>query len=353
MSQRPTSRPEGQLRAAWVAQPVLELAGALGETQVARGTVIGRFGAVVHTEFAGFVVVVQPEAAIRMPNGVGLPSYPPERTYQRGETPGVRSAEAGDEATLRQGRLQLEGREIIWEPAQPPTWRAEVATWTDDQLASAADRGNAIVAASGGAADPTEAILHAGGREPAEPAAAARIHDRPDPAAAFRSLGGFTRGDSDGARGLECLQRAAQTLDPDAASESSALLVGRGSGLTPVGDDVLAAAALTVFSLGPALGHATDELEAWLNALLPADVGARTTPISATLLELARRGNAIGPARALLDPRPAPPQVLGAAVRRLGGLGHSTGAAYVNTIGALMAVLATTAATPLEKELIR
>ena len=111
MNQRRTSRPGLQLRAAWVAQPLLELAGALGETQVARGTVIGRFGAVVHAEFAGFVAVVQPEAAIRMPNGVGLPSYPAERTYQRGGTPGVRSAEAGDEATPRQGRLQPEGHE--------------------------------------------------------------------------------------------------------------------------------------------------------------------------------------------------------------------------------------------------
>ncbi len=348
MSPRATSRPEGQLRAAWVAQPVLELAAATSGTPGARGTVIGRYGAVVHAELDGFVVVVQPEAAIRMPNGIGLPSDPAERTYQRG---GMPSAEAGDEAALRQGRLQLQGREILWEPAQPPAWRAEVPTWTRDQLGSAADRGNAIVAAGGGAADPTEAILHAGGREPAEPAPAARIHDRPEPADAFRSVGGFSRGDSEAARGLECLQRAARTLDPDAASESSALLVGRGSGLTPVGDDVLAAAALTVFSLGPALGHAADKFDLWLNALLPADVGARTTPISATLLGLARRGNAIGPARALLDPRWAPPQVLGAAVRRLGGLGHSTGAAYVNTIGALMAVLAAPAANPLEKEL--
>ena len=352
MSRSFASPEGGPLRAAWVAQPVLERAAATGRGKGARGTVIGRFGAILHAEFDGFVVVTQPEAATRMPNGIGLPSTPAERTNTRGAashatgpigwpTTGSQRQrpDAGDEAALGPGRLQLGAQEIIWEPEHPPAWMARVPSWTPDQLEGATDRARAILEAAGSGAP--------------ESAGDTRIQDLPGPAHALRSVGGFTGGDRDAARGLESLERAVQRLDPDAASESSALLTGRGSGLTPVGDDVLAAAALTVFSLGPALGHAAEQLEVWVNALLPAEVQARTTPISATLLGLARHGNAIGPARALLDPRQAQPQMLDAALRRLGSLGHSTGAAYVNTIGALMAVLAAPAPTPLEKELIR
>jgi hypothetical protein len=106
--------------------------------------------------------------------------------------------------------------------------------------------------------------------------------------------------------------------------------------LTPAGDDVLAATALTLAAAGPAGAGR----RAWLAALVPPDLRRLTTSVSATLLELAVRGRGIGPARALLDPRPQPERRLRRELAALRRLGHTSGAVYAATIGAVALVLA-------------
>jgi hypothetical protein len=108
---------------------------------------------------------------------------------------------------------------------------------------------------------------------------------------------------------LDLLRRALAARDADLA----AALVGRGPGLTPEGDDLLAGAVAVLTALGDRSG------------LLPPRLRERTTPLSATLLELAAEGRVIEPLHALLD--------LGddgwpATLDRLLAFGHSTGRAY-------------------------
>ena len=116
--------------------------------------------------------------------------------------------------------------------------------------------------------------------------------------------------------GPDDLVEAVVTRDPSLAAAVGARLIGRGGGLTPEGDDLLAGAAAVVASLPwPAASR-----EAWLGALVGDDLRARTTALSATLLELAVAG---------MGPEPLQALVAGdaAAHSRLVALGHSTGRA--------------------------
>lgn len=103
-------------------------------------------------------------------------------------------------------------------------------------------------------------------------------------------------------------------------------LVGLGPGLTPSGDDVLAGLLVTLRHLGTATGcQKAVDLAGWLGAAVTFDARTRTTPISATLLHCAARGEAcpevLAVLRGLAGRRP-----LEAALRRLRGLGHTSGA---------------------------
>ena len=127
------------------------------------------------------------------------------------------------------------------------------------------------------------------------------------------------------AAALECvgdappdLVRAVETRDPDLAAAAGARLIGRGPGLTPEGDDLVAGVA-AVLSYDPP----------WVAALIGTDLRARTTSLSATLLELAARGMGPEPLQALLAGERG-------ALDRLLRLGHSTGRAYA--VGAALAV---------------
>jgi hypothetical protein len=94
-----------------------------------------------------------------------------------------------------------------------------------------------------------------------------------------------------------------------------ARLLGLGSGLTPVGDDVLAGWAAASFALGaPVTG---------------ADGRRRTTLLSATLLECARRGEVLPELRALLYAMARVDQPGGSVHRAAAALalvGHTSGA---------------------------
>ncbi|SDH43196.1 DUF2877 domain-containing protein [Nonomuraea jiangxiensis] len=103
-------------------------------------------------------------------------------------------------------------------------------------------------------------------------------------------------------------------------------LVGLGPGLTPSGDDVLAGLLVTLRQLGAAAGvERAVWLAGWLAAAVTFDAGTRTTPISATLLHCAARGEASPEVSAVLR-AVAAGQGLEPALRRLHRLGHTSGA---------------------------
>jgi Protein of unknown function (DUF2877) len=118
------------------------------------------------------------------------------------------------------------------------------------------------------------------------------------------------------ADGPEDLVRAVESRDPSLAAVVGARLIGRGGGLTPEGDDLLAGVAAVVASLPWPLALR----EAWLGALVGDDLRARTTALSATLLELAVGGMGPEPLQSLLAGDAD-------ALSRLEALGHSTGRA--------------------------
>ncbi|GAA2204321.1 hypothetical protein GCM10009850_002990 [Nonomuraea monospora] len=103
-------------------------------------------------------------------------------------------------------------------------------------------------------------------------------------------------------------------------------LVGLGPGLTPSGDDVLAGLLVTLRRLGAAAScERAVWLADWLAAAVTFDARTRTTPISATLLHCAARGEAspevTGVLRGVAGRQPLEP-----ALRRLHRLGHTSGA---------------------------
>lgn len=131
------------------------------------------------------------------------------------------------------------------------------------------------------------------------------------------------------AGGRAALEGLAAWLVPRAAPppltlrEAPARLLGRGPGLTPEGDDVLAGAAAGLHALGPAAGLAPAAAARLAAALCPPDARARTGALAATLLELAAgRGAAPEPVHRLLGPGDRE-----AALADLRRLGSSTGAA--------------------------
>jgi Protein of unknown function (DUF2877) len=129
------------------------------------------------------------------------------------------------------------------------------------------------------------------------------------------------------ADGPEDLVEAVASRDPDRAAVVGRRLIGRGGGLTPEGDDLLAgAAAVIASSPWPRALR-----EAWLGALVGVDLRSRTTALSATLLELAVRGMGPAPLQALLAGDCS-------ALDRLVALGHSTGRAIAR--GAAVGLLA-------------
>jgi hypothetical protein len=121
------------------------------------------------------------------------------------------------------------------------------------------------------------------------------------------------RGGGAGPAAVE-LVRAVETRDPRRAAAAGARLIGRGGGLTPEGDDLIAGAAAVV-----AIGSWPNR-DAWLRALVGDDLRRRTTALSATLLELAVAGMGPEPLQAWLAGD-------GAARGRLEAIGHSTGRA--------------------------
>ena len=293
---------ERRVPARWVSDDVLTLAGAGGAT----GSVTARFGSTLYAELGGFVVAVVPPGAPRMPNGVSAGAA----------LGGEDAPHVGDPVVLTRSSLQAGRVAIGWDPDRPPRWDARVVPWSREQRRGLRDRAGAILAVPPDVATPELATEW------------------------LARVGGFAARDPGARAGLESLVGAVRSGDPAHAARAGRELTGRGPGLTPVGDDVLAAAALTVASAGAAPPSARARRSAWLAALAPPDLRRRTTSVSATLLELAVRGHGIGPARELLRPGPVHERRLRRELAGLRRLGHTTGAAYAATIGAVALQLA-------------
>jgi hypothetical protein len=253
-----------------VAVPVLELA-------PARGTVAGIVRTAAYLDFGGFVVAVTARGVPLMPNGIAVTD----------DAAGAAWPPVGSPVSLGAGGVSAAGWRVTWSAAEPPAWDPTVPR-------------AAAPLADGAARARGEAILR--GHPPEE-------------------LLGVEIAGSDGARALLCSLETGEPPDAHA-------LLGLGSGLTPEGDDLLAGAAAAVAALEP---WDADRRAAWLAAAAPPDAATRTTKLSATLLALAARGQAIEPVHALLDlehDRWEP------ALARLERLGHSTGRCYAAAVGA-------------------
>ena len=122
---------------------------------------------------------------------------------------------------------------------------------------------------------------------------------------------------------VAALVAALRSGDPAARLRAAHDLVGRGPGLTPEGDDLLAGAAAVAAA-------ASDPL------VLPPRLREVTTPLSATLLELAAAGAAARPVHALVDLDDADWRP---ALRALERLGASSGRAIALGVGAAAAAL--------------
>lgn len=279
---------------------VLALAGARPRA----GRVTARFESALHADVGDFVVAVLPLGAPLMPNGVSV----------AGALAGASAPEIGDAVQLTPWGLDAGRLAIRWDAERPQCWDARVPHWSAEQRRGLRERARAIL---GTTLDGAPAI---------------RL------AESLARAGGFAADDMEARAALESLLAAVRSGDPCDAARAGRELTGRGSGLTPAGDDVLAATALTVAAAAPASPRV--RWRAWLAALVPPDLRRRTTPVSATLLELAVRGCGIGPARELLDPRRDHHGQLRRELAALRRLGHTSGAAYAATIGAVALVLA-------------
>jgi hypothetical protein len=118
------------------------------------------------------------------------------------------------------------------------------------------------------------------------------------------------------------IDRLAFAWGGDGLDAAVAGLVGRGSGLTPAGDDLLAGALAALRALAPGSAEAT-RLAAAVRRWAP----GRTTRLSVALLEAADQGAVIPEAAAVLRALvpPAPVDRLGEALDRLVGVGHTSG----------------------------
>jgi len=186
-------------------------------------------------------------------------------------------------ARPRWGRRQIcgAGPPVVWEPTVAPV-RAGPALGA---------RGTAILRALGGAR-PRDVVLSDSATSPSH-------------AAVERLVAALASGAAEARRGA--------VLG----------LLGRGAGLTPEGDDLLAGAAAVAAAVGDPL-------------TLPPQLRDLTTVLSATLLELAAAGAAARPVHALLD---LDREDWRAALRDLVRLGASSGRAMALGAGAAAAAL--------------
>ena len=339
-----------------VATPVVERLG--GE---AHGVVLGAGATAAWVDLDGFVVAITTREVPLLPNAVALAV---------GSGALVRSGLAvGTPARVAPGRIDLGPLRITWSPADPPAWDPTVPIPRRAGPKAVAERGAALRTALGavdsgphlssasatlplrGPKQPGAGYSDALDREAQEPGAGDVAADLPDPGlldpdpadlvAELAGVGLATAIDPDGAAGLTLLFRAVRERDPVLARAAARALLGRGPGLTPEGDDLVAAVAGTLAVVGPVTGVDGTVRDALLGALVPGP--GRTTALSATLLALASERRLAEPAGRLLDLGPGGEAAWPGALSRLGRLGHGSGRAYAAGIAATASLLAASA----------
>jgi Protein of unknown function (DUF2877) len=288
----PTS---GALTAAAVATPVYARL-----VPGSEGVVLGTASRSAWLEVEDFVVAVMPGSLPLMPNGVAV---------ARGqETTGIRRG-----APVRVGTEWMEAGDVTVDLAGARLW-SPLAPFNEHY-------------------GPRDVWVRArqllAGMPP------------PEPSALVAHLGASTRvvKGGRGEEGVRKLLRAAEQRDAGLASEAADLLVGRGTGLTPEGDDLLAAAAAAAGGFGRAVGFDEPARRTWAGALFPAGAQERTTALSSTLLRLAVEGMVLEPVRNVLDLSRSPEHCR-ADTARLWSIGHGTGRAYALGLGSVAALLA-------------
>jgi len=158
-------------------------------------------------------------------------------------------------------------------------------------------------------------------------------HGRPLPGAVVAARAVLTEADN-AAPTVLVFRRWSDGKPAQCASEQLAgALLGRGPGLTPSGDDLLAGLLLGCLSFGVRAGS----LRAGVAALAP----AQTTALSAELLRHAARGECVPEAAAFAAALAGSGDPV-AAARRLLGVGHTSGAALA--LGLILAAESATAA---------
>jgi hypothetical protein len=314
-----------------VATPVLERVGGGRD-----GVVLGAGATAAWVDLDGFVVAITTREVPLLPNAVALAAG--SGALQRS------GLTAGVPVRVAPGRLDLGPLRIVWNPADPPAWDPTVPVPAHAGPEAVAARGAAIRRGLGAVDShqkpplPCATLPLRGAQQPG----AGNIDALdPDPAAAVGELarvGLATAVDPEGAAGLALLFRAVRERDPAPAAAAARVLLGRGPGLTPEGDDLLAAVAGTLAVLGPVTGLDGPPLAALLAALAP--IPGRTSALSATLLRLAAERRLAEPAGRLLDLDPAANTTWPAGLSRLERLGHGSGRAYAAGIAATASALA-------------
>jgi uncharacterized protein DUF2877 len=261
----------------------------------------------------GFVLSVVDRRVPLGPNSIVVPAPLDAR----------RLAEPGDPALLSEGRVEAGGLVVLWDGQRPPLWDPRVT----------APR----VLEPGRVA--RWALLLLRTLSPRRPLTPEVVAERL-----------FGPGDLDARTGVLELIGSVRRRDPGSARGAARLLTGRGSGLTPAGDDLIAGAAVTVAALGPALGFSSERQGAWTKAVVLPDLAHRTTALSATLLRLAAAGHAPEPLHRVLQGPQEPERAL-RSLPRLLAIGRNTGWATAAAAGFCMSGLAATAAaSPIRKE---
>jgi hypothetical protein len=303
-----------------VATPVLERLRGCGVV----GTLLGVSATAAWVDLGGFVVAVTTREVPLLPNAVGLAAG-------SGALGG-----AGGAVRCSPGRVELGGLRVVWDPADPPGWEPAVRV----RVRVGVGEGRAPSGVAEVSAGPPIGAVEVG-RRGAAVLAASGVRAAPEPGGLVRRLGAVglaTVAEAEGALGVELLLRAVLEGDAGVGAEAAGLLLGRGPGLTPEGDDLLAAVAGTLVVLGPVVGLGRAALGELVGVLV--DARGRTTALAATLLELAGRGLLVEPAGRLLELSAEGERGWPSALRRLERVGHGSGRAYGLGIGAAAWMLA-------------
>ena len=258
----------------------------LDRSRPSAGTVLGSSPTAAYLAFGDDVVALTSRTVPLMPNGATVI-----------ETDGLDVFEPGAAVRLATGGVRAGRVEVTWDRAE----LVDLAVPRNEghNARDVGRRGRELLGAIGHDDDPINAIVKA------RPALVA----------------------DDGLDGVWLLLTALRDQLSEAAADAARVLTGRGPGLTPDGDDLLAAAAATTTAFEGPCGLNPVSARSFRSALLVADLGERTGALSASLLRNAAGGQVIDPVRSLLD--------LGAesatwerALARLERIGHGTGGTY-------------------------